>query len=272
MCRRRPDARKRSCVTAAIDHLTKILDTPAVATDLNLQLTLARLHLRAGRAERAVPILENIVAQAPFATEPYTLLAEARLALGRVDAAIEAMQRGRGAEPAALRSAGRTVRAAGALGGRGDAYEQAVANGRGGRAATCACAGPRRSSTCRDGQGAAKARDVLKDFLMTSPQDARGAVPVVERQLCRPAISPAPKRSRASCSRSIPTSIPGLHALSAALVGRRQSTGGRRSADAVLEERHGARQGSRERRRAAARAAGARALASLASTTRRSRL
>jgi hypothetical protein len=31
--------------------------------------------MRAGSAERAVPLLENIVSQAPYATEPYTLLA-----------------------------------------------------------------------------------------------------------------------------------------------------------------------------------------------------
>jgi tetratricopeptide (TPR) repeat protein len=77
---------------AAIEHITKILSTPAVATDLNLQLTLARLQMRAGDAGAAVPILENIVAQAPFASEPYTLLAEARLSIGRLDAAVEAME------------------------------------------------------------------------------------------------------------------------------------------------------------------------------------
>src|SRR5687768_10841094 len=76
---------------SAIEHLTAIQDSPLVATDLNLQLTLARLHLRVGSHERAVPLLENIVSQAPFATEPYTLLAESRLALGRVDAAVVAM-------------------------------------------------------------------------------------------------------------------------------------------------------------------------------------
>src|SRR5687768_9477329 len=44
---------------SAIEHLTAIQDSPLVATDLNLQLTLARLHLRAGNHERAVPLLEN---------------------------------------------------------------------------------------------------------------------------------------------------------------------------------------------------------------------
>ena len=76
----------------AIDHLSKILESPLAATDLNLQLTLGRLQLRSGHPDRAVPILENIVAQAPYTTEPYTMLAEARLALGRVDAAIEAIE------------------------------------------------------------------------------------------------------------------------------------------------------------------------------------
>ena len=45
----------------AIEHLSKILETPLAATDLNLQLTLGRLQLRSGQPDRAVPILENIV-------------------------------------------------------------------------------------------------------------------------------------------------------------------------------------------------------------------
>src|SRR5262245_51029786 len=76
----------------AIQHLSKIIDTPLAATDLSLQLTLGRLQLRSGHADRAVPILEGIVAQMPYTTEPYTMLAEARMALGKIDGAIEALE------------------------------------------------------------------------------------------------------------------------------------------------------------------------------------
>ena len=42
-----------------------------------------RLQLRAGKADLAVPILEKVAPQAPWAAEPLLLLAEARLAQGK---------------------------------------------------------------------------------------------------------------------------------------------------------------------------------------------
>src|SRR5687768_10712751 len=51
----------------AIEHLTAIQSSPLMATDPNLQMTLGRLQLRAGKADVAVPILERVSAQAPWA-------------------------------------------------------------------------------------------------------------------------------------------------------------------------------------------------------------
>ena len=133
--------------TPAIDHLTKILETPLVATDLNLQLTLARLHLRTGHAERAAPILENIVSQAPFATEPYTLLGRSAT---RARPHRRARSRRSRWRPRSIRATTRSL---------GDLYERqgrwadaapAVRTGAapiatGGRPAICACATSRRS-------------------------------------------------------------------------------------------------------------------------------
>src|SRR5215213_8539749 len=48
--------------TAAIEHLSAIQNTPLMATNPNLQMTLGRLHLRAGKADLAVPILEKVAA------------------------------------------------------------------------------------------------------------------------------------------------------------------------------------------------------------------
>ena len=48
---------------AAIEHLTKVQNAPATATDLGAQLTLARQLLAAERPGDAVPILERIVSQ-----------------------------------------------------------------------------------------------------------------------------------------------------------------------------------------------------------------
>lgn len=205
---------------AAIDHLTRILDTPAVATDLNLQLTLARLQFRAGRADRAVPILENIVAQAPFATEPYTLLSEARLSLGRVDAAIDALQRAAELNPRHYVSLAELYERQGRWAAAATAYEQAVKNSRGAtrdvrlRWAAALLNLP-------DGQGAAKARDTLKDFLSTNPQDARGLFLLASANLQTGDFTAAEEVGRRLLALD-PTSIPAMRALSAALVGRRE--------------------------------------------------
>ena len=156
---------------AAIDHLTKILNTPAVATDLNLQLTLARLHLRTGSAAPAIPILENIVSQAPFALEPYTMLAEARMAVGKTDEAIEALERAAAIDPRRFAALAELYEKTGKWAEAADAYGKAIVAAR----------APNRELRLRlaaallnTPEGAAKARAVLEDVLATSPQDARG--------------------------------------------------------------------------------------------------
>lgn len=76
----------------AIEHLSALVGSPLMATDPNLQLSLGRLYLRVGRAADAVPVLERVAAQVPWAGEPLALLAEARLATGHVAAAVEALE------------------------------------------------------------------------------------------------------------------------------------------------------------------------------------
>ncbi|HEX6163952.1 MAG TPA: tetratricopeptide repeat protein, partial [Vicinamibacterales bacterium] len=67
---------------AAIEHLTAIQNTPLMATNPNLQMTLGRLQLRAGKADLAVPILEKVAAQAPWSPQPLLLLYEAHVSQG----------------------------------------------------------------------------------------------------------------------------------------------------------------------------------------------
>ena len=205
----------------AIEHLTAIFDTPLVATDLNLQLTLARLHLRAGNHDRAVPVLENIVSQAPFATEPYTLLAESRMALGRVDAAIESMKAAAELNPRHYVSLGdlydrqsRWLEAA-------NAYEQAISNAKGGASRDVRLRYVSALLNVGDQKSVTKARDVLKDFLMTAPQDARGLFLLSSANLRLGDIKGAEDVARRLVALD-PTSIAGLHALSAVLIGRRE--------------------------------------------------
>jgi tetratricopeptide (TPR) repeat protein len=207
--------------SAAIEHLTKILETPAVATDLNLQLTLARLHLRAGNGARAIPILENIVSQAPFATEPYILLAEARLGAGRVDGAIEAMSAAAELNPRYYLSLGDLYERQNKWPEAAGAYERAMATVKGPasrdlrlRYATALLNLPRPDS-------AAKARDVLKDLLVTAPQDTRGLFLLSTASLRLGDLQGAEGLARKLLDVD-PTSTQGLHALSSALVARRE--------------------------------------------------
>ena len=75
----------------AIDHLIAIQKSPVMAVDPNLQMTLGRLQLRAGKAADAVPILERVAAQAPWAAEPLVLLYEAFATSGKIAEAEEAL-------------------------------------------------------------------------------------------------------------------------------------------------------------------------------------
>jgi cytochrome c-type biogenesis protein CcmH/NrfG len=75
----------------AIGHLVAIQKSPVMAVDPNLQMTLGRLQLRAGQTAEAVPILERVSAQAPWAAEPLVLLYEAYATSGKLDQAEEAL-------------------------------------------------------------------------------------------------------------------------------------------------------------------------------------
>lgn len=156
----------------AIEHLSAILDTPAMATDLNMQLTLARLMLRGGKTDRAVPILETIVSQAPFAPEPYALLGEARLALGRVDEGFEALEAAAELNPRYYVSLAEAYEKQRRWADAAGAYAKAVEGSR----------SPPRDVRLRwinallnipGGTGAPKARDLLKEYVAANPSDAR---------------------------------------------------------------------------------------------------
>ena len=156
--------------TRAIEHLTAIQSTPLVATNPNLQMTLGRLHLRAGEADVAVPILEKVAQQVPWAAEPLILLYEAQTTLRRIE------------------EAGATLRAAAQINPRywatlGQFYERqnkwaeaAAAYGEG----VAADAQPGREVRIRyaaalinTDDGAGKARTVLADLLKGTPNDTR---------------------------------------------------------------------------------------------------
>ncbi|MGE0040121.1 MAG: tetratricopeptide repeat protein [Vicinamibacterales bacterium] len=199
----------------AIDHLARIVSTPTVATDLNLQLTLARMYLEARRPKDALPVLQNVTSQAPYAAEPFTLLAQARLALGEVDAAIDALRQAGAISPRYMVSAGELLERERRFGEAADAYAEAID----------AVENPSRDLRLRfwaallnvpDGEGAERARDELADFTRENPADARALylLSSAERQLGHGEAAVTAARALVALD---PTSISGLYALSLAL-------------------------------------------------------
>lgn len=91
---------------AAILHLTKVQGSPAMATDLGLQVTLARALLAAEQPDKAVPILEKVVGEIGPTGEPIAMLAEAHRALGQFDRAAAALEQAAAANPRYYQSLG----------------------------------------------------------------------------------------------------------------------------------------------------------------------
>jgi tetratricopeptide (TPR) repeat protein len=202
----------------AIEHLAAIQDSPEMATDLSLQVSLGRLQLRAGRVPQAAALLEKIVSQAPYAAEPYALLAEARIAEGNFEAASEALSSAAEINPRyyvmladLYEKQGKFAEAAGALNG-------AVQNMR----------APSRDLKLRlaatllnvpGGIGAGRAREVLTDLLKTNPDDARALYlkSTAERRMGDTRAAEETARKLLAID---PTGLNGLSALAESLVER----------------------------------------------------
>lgn len=157
--------------TAAITHLQQVQNSPAMATDLGLQLTLARQLLAAERATDAVPLLERVVAQTGPSGEPASLLAEALRSTGQLERATTVLEQAAAANP-------RYYMALGDLYERQSKFEDAAAAfERGAKALRT----PSRELRLRgvyallnipDGKGADRAVAALNDYLATTPKDA----------------------------------------------------------------------------------------------------
>ena len=155
---------------AAIEHLTAIQNTPLMATNPNLQMTLGRLQLRAGKAELAIPILEKVAAQAPWSPQPLLLLYEAQISQNKFEEAEQSLIQAAQVDPRYFAQLGQFYERQGKWAESAAAYEEAVGSSQ----------KPSRDLQIRyaaalinmDG-GAGKARQVLADLLKTSPSDTR---------------------------------------------------------------------------------------------------
>ena len=200
----------------AIEHLAAIQNTPLMATNPNLQMTLGRMHLRAGHAAFAVPILEKVVQQVPWAAEPLVLLYEAQATLGRIDDAGQALLAAAQINPRYWATLGQFYE-------RQDKWDEAAA------AYAEAITGTEKPS--RDVQiryaaalinaenGAGKARTVLTDLLKSSPNDTRVLYLLSMAERTDGDLKAAEATARRILAVD-PTSVTGLRALVAVLFER----------------------------------------------------
>jgi len=201
---------------AAIEHLTAILNTPLMATNPNLQMTLGRLQLRAGKADLAVPILEKVAAQAPWSPQPLLLLYEAQISQAKFDDAEQSLVRAAEIDPRYFAQLGQFYERQGKWEDSAAAYEEAIGNSK----------QPSRDLQIRyaaalinmDG-GGAKARQVLNEVLKSSPNDTRALymLSTAERSSGDDKAAEATARKIMSID---PTSVAGLRALVAVLFDR----------------------------------------------------
>ncbi len=208
-----PGQSQASTRDAAIEHLTAIQNTPLMATNPNLQMTLGRLHLRAGKAELAVPILEKVAAQAPWSPQPLLLLYEAQISQGKLDDAERSLVQAAEIDPRYFAQLGQFYERQGKWADSASAYQEAVGSSR----------QPSRDLQIRyaaalinmDG-GADKARAVLNELLKTSPGDTRVLymLSTAERTAGDPKAAEAAARKIMSID---PTNVTGLRALVAVL-------------------------------------------------------
>jgi tetratricopeptide (TPR) repeat protein len=198
-----------SARAAAIEHLTAIQSTPLMATNPNLLMTLGRLQLRAGQAEIAIPILEKVAQQVPWAAEPLILLYEAQATLNRMDEAAQTLLSAAQINPRYWQTLGQFHERRDQWAEAAAAYAEAIA----------ASPKPVRDVQIRYAAalinmegGASKARGVLQELLKGSPNDVRVLylLSMAEREDGDMAAAEATARRILSID---PTSVTGLRAL-----------------------------------------------------------
>jgi tetratricopeptide (TPR) repeat protein len=206
--------------TKAIEQFQPIKDTPAIATDLNLRLTYGRLLLRADRHAEAITVLEKIAAEAPYAAEPFVLLAEAHNALDHEDEAIEALEHAAATAPRYLTVLADAYERQGRWGDAAAAYERALAQSKGSsRDLRFRWIGALLNQP--DGEGAEKAKTALTEYLAGNPRDARGLylLSQAHRQLGELVEAEAAARRLLALDTS---SLSGLYALAVVLEDRHE--------------------------------------------------
>lgn len=81
-------AQQQEHVTSAIEHLEKSLETPAKFTDIDVRALLGRLYVAAEQFDKAIPLLADIVKEAPAWRDGPSLLMEAYTGAGKTREAV----------------------------------------------------------------------------------------------------------------------------------------------------------------------------------------
>jgi len=81
-------AQQQEHVTSAIEHLEKSLETPAKLTDIDVRALLSRLYVAAEQFDKAIPLLADIVKEAPAWRDGPSLLMEAYAGAGKTREAV----------------------------------------------------------------------------------------------------------------------------------------------------------------------------------------
>jgi len=76
-------ASQRENIARAIDHLEKSLETPVKQTDIDIRALLSRLYIAADQYDKAIPLLTDIVKEAPTWRDGPNLLMEAYSGAGK---------------------------------------------------------------------------------------------------------------------------------------------------------------------------------------------
>lgn len=204
----------------AVEHFEAIRTTPAMVTDLSLQLAYGRVLLRSDKTDQAVTVLEAVGTQAPYIAEPFVLLAEARTSQGRLFEAAEALTQAAAVNPRYFVSLGELYERIGRWSAAAGAYGQAVEGVR----------SPSRDLRLRyvsallnvpDGEGASRAKETITDLLKATPDDPRllYMLSTAARQLQDLDGAEAAARKMLALDAA---SVPGMNALARTLAARYQ--------------------------------------------------
>ena len=193
----------------AIDHLTAIQKSPLMAVDPNLQMTLGRLQLGAGRTAEAVPILERVAAQAPWAAEPLLLLYEAYATSGKLDQAEAALLGAAQINPRYWAQLGQFYERGSKWDEAAAAYEQAL---KGMRQPSRDVQMRLATALLNTDDGAPRARVVLGELLKASPGDVRVLYLLSNAERADGDLTAAEGTARTIMTAD-PASVTGLYAL-----------------------------------------------------------